>query len=520
MFSLTAQYLNKERNTFYHSVTTVSTFVPVIDVSFSRVVVPASKVAVQCYLSLPCGATLVYGGAREAVAIKWSIRLHGVEDALQGATNTNGRLVIPAYHLRAGTVVALSVTATLPLSLIDIDGNILGSYAEYTTVTKNVSFFVSSSPLVALIAGSDRERSVQSSILLDARSSFDPDQSFDSDQQSFDPYQPKHPFTFRWSCQVAETSPAAINISLLGLDVSRAVLEVPPGWLPAGIDLLFTVAIFGSHARQSSASVVVTTVDSLLPALVSIVTPGHDMVLAARDTLRLQALVSFEKFRSYWDYANSFDHDEIYFHWDSGGYLTDQLSSTLVVAPYTLQPNRTYRFRVVIAANQSASIDIHIASPPVEGFFVVTPEYGYALQTEFVLRCVGWTDPLQPLEYRFGYTRPTGQIAWLNAYSFMPKLTSHLPSHLHHLHGFMEVVVSVRNVEGASRTATTTVQNLPNIFDIRTCAKLSCLCVCVVCVCVCVCWFFPLGIHIQMHVCAYTCLCVCMYVIHESCTYV
>jgi hypothetical protein len=218
--------------------------------------------------------------------------------------------------------------------------------------------------------------------------------------------------------------------------------------------------------------VVVTTVAEPPQALVSIATPDHGTLLATGDTLRLQALVTILE--------PSLQIDELIFLWVVADLdLTDpavrrslQGAPGLAVAPNTLQPGHTYTFHVRLSlANEiinQASIDIQIASPPVAGAFAVMPAEGYALQTEFVLRCAGWADPLQPLEYRFGYKWATNQTVWLDGYSFDEAFTSHLPYvYVGQQVKALVVVVSVRNARGAVRQATAEVWNFHGTFTIH-----------------------------------------------------
>lgn len=107
-----------------------------------------------------------------------------------------------------------------------------------------------------------------------------------------------------------------------------------------------------------------------------------------------------------------------------GKILTELDSPSFVIAgrrnsEASLQENSTYKAVALAHINEEFAVEGQFSfvtnlSPHHNGEgrgCFVTPQQGVALSTEFVMECVGWQDPDQPLTYQFSFrTSNTGLL--------------------------------------------------------------------------------------------------------------
>ena len=92
--------------------------------------------------------------------------------------------------------------------------------------------------------------------------------------------------------------------------------------------------------------------------------------------------------------------------------LTYKNSPNLVMAQGKLRSNATYQVTVIGETTQGhSSIGTYsfvTNSPPNGGTCKADKPQGKALETTFVIKCIGWQDDNPPLKYQFGYNSSDG----------------------------------------------------------------------------------------------------------------
>lgn len=128
---------------------------------------------------------------------------------------------------------------------------------------------------------------------------------------------------------------------------------------------------------------------------------------------------------------------------------------TLALTAHSLQPARSYRFRLQATdiMNQVgfAEIDIHTESLPLFGSLDVTPRAGDSLRTLFRLSALGWTDDVgdAPFSFQYGFQFNDNNeetVYWLTGILSQDYLTTLLPPASW---GGLSVVLSVYDRNGA-----------------------------------------------------------------------
>ena len=185
-----------------------------------------------------------------------------------------------------------------------------------------------------------------------------------------------------------ETLQSALNITV-------PTVTFPPS-LETRVEDIAEDAIMPVVIIQPLKSNVVNANEQLVVAAGIQVLPGQNISLLRNQTTY------------YWDVVEGvleFDYPE--------KLATPRTNANLVVRKNVLAAGQTYLLRLTAINTVSGltgfdEVSFVVNGAPSSGTFDVTPSVGFAGETEFALRCMGWEDDgTDPVEYEFRYYNPT-----------------------------------------------------------------------------------------------------------------
>ncbi len=328
-----------------------------------------------------------------------------------------------AWSADGGTALTLPPGISMPTIQIPADRLVAGAthiLKVRVSLENNPAIFsdarlilnVESSPLRARIAGGNRAVSQIASFDVDATGSSDPDNS-------------QTALAYSWECRNSVTSAFCTTPTFAPIILpATGLISIAPNQLSPGI-YQFTVTV-SAGARTASASVLIEVIPGDAPVVSMIVPPGKTNV-GATLTLVGSAVTTVA--------------GGLTFNWTATGgvNLDDPLvapggrtSSTLVVRTDGLSPASDYRFRLSATDgnNQSgyAEAVIRTNEPPASGQFLITPNQGTALTTDFSFSATGWTDPESPLRYQLLHKIGSHVPVPLGGRVALPSATFSLPA--------------------------------------------------------------------------------------------
>lgn len=235
-------------------------------------------------------------------------------------------------------------------------------------------FTITSSPLMLLLRSISPQVSTNTSIVLDASPSYDPDQT-----------QPSS-WIWNWTCTNE-------NKSIIKGNNSSDRLTYSLGKLPKGKYDVNVKAIQGT--RNASAFISFEVVEEWKPLVVIEAPRGR---LDSSKTNILSGKTDCQNCGFQWNTS-----------WNSTGTVIFASSSSLqsvMLKPGSLGFGQSYTFILTVWNNSSsnnASITLTVNNPPVGGTFTVTPSEGEEMTTPFTLQVQSWLDLDEdyPLTYQY-----------------------------------------------------------------------------------------------------------------------
>jgi len=312
------------------------------------------------------------------------------------ATTQHGSL--PAYSLVANATYEIQLMLIITSMSENIDSS------NPLRVEASIQQHVTRSPLVALISGSSRIRSIARKNVLDGSISYDPD---------VDPATSTSPaFKYEWSC----SSNGAPTPLLTSADSwFQPALQISAYTLQAGYTYTFTLTIRPidpADTRSASASrqIVALPDGGGGEPFVQIIHPPS--VISAEARLTLQALavprtaLRPEKLTYLWECDSSSDVQAQALAAVGEAGLTN---SSLNLPPGLMAAGSWVKWQVTVRdtsnnMKSTAFVRLYVEPLPDGGVCSVTPQYPKALD-ELTISCTGFHSPIakEPLSYSYRY---------------------------------------------------------------------------------------------------------------------
>ncbi|KAJ8601415.1 hypothetical protein CTAYLR_005927 [Chrysophaeum taylorii] len=324
--------------------------------------------------------------------------------------------ILPAYSLEVNETYSLVATA--------IDRNLTISNSATATL-----FVEPSDSVVAVIEGGNRTvaRSAEPTVTLSGASSFDPDVE--------DLLGAEAGLVFDWSCEAPPNvaAPRSVVGCAASLESDGAYLTLDPLSFNATTYTFVLRVTDSNNAREATATATLDFVDAEVASPVLSLEPRTSSALAGQ-RVSVRGVVTdngggASKINASWSIDDDSElKNDVSFREaaltalevtsSSFGGTTNRTVS-LVLAPNTLVPRATYRFRLSAISveavddasryHSEATVDVVVAAPPDAGRLDVSPNVGFAVTTEFELEARAFATSEPPLRFRFE-TRDGGSL--------------------------------------------------------------------------------------------------------------
>jgi len=281
------------------------------------------------------------------------------------------------------------------------------------TSTETVTIIVVPQALQARIAGgATAKESKNNTIVLDATPSFDPDNVQDVNA------------TYTWVCFTSTSSFCDLppNVTL-----NRAIVSIPANTFTADT---YTFNLVYSKGQRSATAFKVLNVINEIPPIVSITTimpeklnPLTKFTIIGLATVDTGSIAQLD-LTLQWVVTSS----NTQFVLREEDLLSSIDSNVLVIKPNVLTVGESYSFTLTATINAplerklaqstparqrisgGAGTNVVVANePPRAGTFDISPLSGTTIQTTFKLTAAQWSDEDTPLQYSFGYIRPSDE---------------------------------------------------------------------------------------------------------------
>ncbi|NP_999802.1 receptor for egg jelly 2 protein precursor [Strongylocentrotus purpuratus] len=337
---------------------------------------------------------------------EWWIFTSTVDDdvvtAFEKITHTS-QVTIPSGTVPCG-VYSLNVKAQTHLKS---SGEVTGEEQIFTRLE------IQPSPLVAVIkGGASRSHGVSSNLTVDGSTSYDPDVPLGSSSN----------LTFMWYCVVVSpdimyssldeaiqnTDDACFEDEGIMMNSTSSMIEVIANKLNADVTMNFWLNI----SKEGRISVVTQQRVHLTPGLVPEIEisciSNCNMYISTAERLVLHASCT----------NCDGENEDVVFQWslesDHTSAVGDLSSQTttgidqpyLAIKPHTFDSIPETGSIILRATGYQSDSDgyaefnVHFNAPPSLGCCLVTPDEGYALQTDFTVTCFGFTNVDEPLTYQ------------------------------------------------------------------------------------------------------------------------
>jgi hypothetical protein len=408
---------------FLGSCSSSSAVVSVVDSSIPSVTIfgnPVSQINRKNAFSLQADAYVASCDStskdRTGLSYAWSV------------VDTTGATVNVVSNSRQKTVFSLAAF-TLSVNYV---------YTVTFTATDDTSFTSSSTSvqvqvgqgaiIVVLAGGATRGIIANSSVVLDASSTYDEDYGVSVKGSAAG-------LSFSWSCLT--TSPTLLSSCALtlGTDTSSGTLKVYAAFSAVGTTSTITVTAFDS-SRSVSSSVALTALDVAAPSVA--VSSTLTTKLNPFDKLYLVGSIkAVSTVGCAWSISDTtVDLSSVSLTGTSkqvpGSSATT--SYNLVLAAGGLVAGSQYSFTLSCTTQGGtagfASFAVVTNSPPSPGTFSVSPKSGVELQDPFTFAASQWIDSDIPLTYAFGFLSVTGVLQQVQSQSQLNYGTTVLPAGL------------------------------------------------------------------------------------------
>jgi len=364
-----------------------------------------------------------------SLGYSWRLQRNGVmlTDAVFQSRSVNPKVFqLPPYILSVGELYVLTLS-------------VKSSISQRSSST-SMSIFVESGKIYALISGgNDVGLPVDGMIVVDGSLSYDEDQSGVFGLSAGLSYSfvcvQIEPFHSADCGSTLLMEPLPIPLSVSGSDSSGASsLRLSPlsSMSPSNlIGSIYEITMFvksESGSRISSTLVKVTILDALAPvvsitsATGSKINPSSKLKLLGTITMKVRSSLSGMGMWSMNGNDNSMGLSSISLSPLEKKFSSDpssssssssiMLSMVLVLSSYSLPEQSSFTFslscRLDSGLTTTSSIEITTNSPPLPGLFVLSPDRGEMLSTEFSYIALNWEDSDIPITYEFSKGGPGG----------------------------------------------------------------------------------------------------------------
>ena len=413
-----------------------------------------------------------------AVLRSAEVTMAGMVSAVEGAecTTTGGYVFQWSTNSTDASSLTMSTTPTLmlPPRSLSADQNAAFSMqacltgARTTCAFATQTFYVTPSPLVALIGGGDGVVG-ETPLTLSGASSYDPDGA------------PLSSLGFAWSCaRVDGSDPACVardgTVAALG-SASAQRLQLAGAAAGAKYTVTLTVTLGG---RSSSTSTSLTVLPGAVP-LVAIagnaalsgakVNPTDQQVLLAVASSTIPGGVTTR-----WAVAAQTGVTGPLLNLsDPAVCATPVSSASMVLRSAALVPGARYTFQLsatdTVGAVGLANATLITSVPPRDGWADVSPSNGVALSTDFVMRASSWAADLDemPLTYSCTYFvegSTDAPVSLTNgAFQESPNITMQLPAGLASAGNVITLRLVVRAAYGATAVSEASVVVTWPVFE-------------------------------------------------------
>ena len=350
-------------------------------------------------LTIPGSAMVSKCGSSYSLGYTWTLTNSSGALLTSKFTSTDPRkYVAPVYSLNAGSFYKV----TLNLILLSQNGLPLSSL--YTAA----NIYVKHGNVIAAVRGGYmREVSIDRVLTLDASISSDEDTSTGSEG-----------LLFSWTCTIASLTDFGSSCDFSSMNVatsSSSVFILPANQMVLSTKYIFTVIATSKDGRSASKNVLITALLPGSPVVFSnntLTKFNLDSVLSIPGTV-FANVSTVATWTAYYDGVlvpldKSMTKQTIIF--------TRKESASLINYPLAVSPNafvagRTYTFRLsAYPVNNPAllaktEVVLTVNSPPIGGKTSVSPQKGFAFETDFTITSTRWSDDISdyPLSYSFFY---------------------------------------------------------------------------------------------------------------------
>ena len=343
---------------------------------------------------------------------RWSLVAGPSDLSIPPASLASQYFFLPRRSFSAGALYRFELTIA-----------VAADPARFTTTTLTVR--VRAAALVATIAGGDRLHFAGAPLLLDASASHDPMTLLDS--ASLAPtFGHDNGVAIAWECRLQATGQLCFGPAAHASFVNTTTYFIPTSALSAVLAGKHTLQIeieLRKEERVSRFAVVVQLSDE--PVLPVAITPllgvlsAHNMLRMEGGVLLASSSSSSSSSRTEDPYAVSSSYQ---YSWTLVSGPLDLLDPSvrgtslqtryLAIRPEALQAGASYTFELRVtdpaavvgqARMGAARSTLRMNAAPSHGRCGGAPATGIALNSEFVVRCMGWEDDVEhlPLAYEF-----------------------------------------------------------------------------------------------------------------------
>ena len=394
-------------------------------------------------------ATVPHCASDKNLTYSWSVYNNYVFVGIVSTSKDPRRLTIVPYTLLAGETY-------------QVIGKAMTSYGESAIAIASV--YVSVGSIYAIIDGGySRLVSRLSTVTLDASPSIDSDEEISGANN----------LLYSWTCFVLSLSRYG---SPCALPLPRVpVLTIPGELLEPSVRYKITLVVTSSSNgdRSSSAEVVLQTT-SFPPILADI--NSQFFLFNPSDKLKINSsIMGNSSVLAEWTVSGptavNFELENVALTPPNRNFSRAETHASmtfpLVISAHVFTPGCSYTFTLSIYIDNgfhefviasSKQITLTANGPPTSGFLAISPENGTAVQTQFLLAAVQWTDVAAdfPLTFQFQYSiSSSASLLSLGTRSEKSYVETVLPAGILMEAYVITCVVNVSDVHGSSTWSTT-----------------------------------------------------------------